>query len=154
MPTTYVAEPVPPDIIKELLDVHWDDLNGQVPRPVVLILNTGDEPPIEVVGNEDYIVVSCDSGGEEEHLRDAWCVKDVKFSVLLELATMVNRQRLYDIKKIVRGIIHGNIHNQTSTHFHIIRYLGFRELVVDNQNVWKGMINMTFESNCVPIDTL
>lgn len=152
--TVYVAEPVPPDIMKDLLDKEWDDLNGQVPKPQLLVLNTGDEPPVEVVGDDDYILISTDAGGEEEKLRDAWCVKDMKHTVLLELSTMQNRQRLYDIKKIVRGIIHGNIHNQTDTHFHIIRYLGFRELVVDSQNVWKGLVTMTFESNCVPIDTL
>lgn len=154
MPTVYVAEPVPPEIVKTLLDKYWNDMNGKVPKPELWVLNVPTEAPVEEVGDKDYVLISTDAGGEEEKLRDAWCVKDMKFSILLELATMVDRQRLYDIKKIIRGIIHTNIHNQTVTQFHIIRYVGFRELVADTQNVWKGLITMTFESNGVPLDTL
>lgn len=154
MATVYTPEPVPPDIIKELLDDNWDDLNGQVPKPELWVLNVPEEAPIETIGNKDYILISTDAGGEEERLRDAWCVKDVKFSVMLEIATMINRQRLYDIKKIIRGIIHNNIHNQTDTQYHVIRYVGFREIVADTQGAWKGIVTMTFESTCVPIDKL
>jgi len=154
MVTIYVPEQIPPDITQTLLDTYWNDMNGRVPKPILLILNTGQEPPVETVGDNDYILISTDAGGEEEKLRDAWAYKDIKFTVMLEIATMINRQRLYDLKKIIRGIIHTNIHNQTVTGFHIIRYNGFREIVVDTQNIWKGIVTCSFESNGIILDKL
>jgi hypothetical protein len=119
-----------------------------------MVVNVGQEAPDLNLEKFDYVFIAADTSGETEKLRDSWEYKDTKFDVVLEIATAESRQRLYDIKKVIRGIVHYNIHNSADTGWQVWRYGGFQELNTDQWNMWRGMIKMSFEEAGVILDEI
>ena len=149
----YTAQIMPPQKLKNLLEDFWSTLEGHVPIPNIVVINS-DEELRQLIGRKDLLAIRTDSGGEKETLRNAWAYKDVRWDVLIEIWTMENRQRLYDILLVIRGICHSKVHSSSETGFQVLKYVGFVELTTDLKNVWVGNIRVSLESSGVALDTI
>lgn len=152
---SYVAEPVPSTLILNMFEQKWDNHSGNVPKPKIIESNTRPENTLEIplgIKEQSVIIIRPDVVGEQETLRDLGAMyKDVKFDVLVEIHSIVNRQRLYDLKAEVRRIIHANMHNFEG--YDICYYRSFSDLGQANLNYWQGIIRVQFMSNKVLLDT-
>lgn len=153
----YLQEPVPPTVISTMLNTYWDEKQGEVPMPYVIDLNVDKESAVNrhEFRTSDLILIRTDTGGERETLRgdyDKW--RDVTFDVSLELYTAKSRQRLYDMKQVIRQIFHTYMFTSSVTGFQLLRYMGFIEKTQENLRVWSGEVRVRFESAAISTDTL
>ena len=151
---TYTAQVIPSKILKDLLENNWDTLQGNVPIPEIIEVNVPEEEYRKEVSEKGLIAIRADVGGERETLRNAWAYKDIKWEILLDLWVTKNRQRLYDLLYVVRGICHSNLHNSSVTQFQVLRYLSFVELTTEFTNIWRGTIRVSLESAGIPLDKI
>ena len=150
----YVQSPIPPRILAELLEENWSDMQGNLPRPNIILVNDPEWAPTQDVESEDVLFISTDTRGETETLRNAWAYRDIKFDVLVEIKTMEGRQRLFDLIATVRKLIHTNTHNSSTTHYQVLRYGGATELAQSESNIWSGTVRVSFESSGVILDVV
>ena len=69
-----------------------------------------------------------------------WKYVDRIYSVVLELQTRINRQRLYDLMAEIRRICHARRHSMTN--FQGLQFSNFNEASEDQIGVWAGTIEI------------
>ena len=102
---TFVAESIPQDTLKTLLETYWMD-SQEVPTPNIVIVN---DPEGEMLyanyTGGDYIMIAM-SGSEGIRYRGNIKYYDKNFPILINIGTKESRQRLRDIWKMTRGQIY------------------------------------------------
>ena len=147
----YIEEPVPPEVIESILKSDWDPLGGTTPQPAIINANVAEEAYARInLRQADHLIIRTDVSGETEELRASYKFRDVRYKVEIQLLTMKNRQRLYNLKKVVRKVLYGRMHDTTTTGYQLIRYESFVESVQEQLNVWMGTITVSFESTGIP----
>ena len=74
-----------------------------------------------------------------------------KYNLEIQIYTNENRQRLYNLMREVRRIVHAR--RNLLTNFQRIRFASFAELTQEQANVWTGTINVTLENSMVLLET-
>ena len=73
------------------------------------------------------------------------------YSLELEIFTLTSRQRLYNLMREVRRIMHARRHSLTN--FQRQTFTTFSEEVGEQANVWTGTIEIQLENNGVLLET-
>ena len=73
------------------------------------------------------------------------------YNVELEVFTLTSRQRLYNLMREVRRIMHARRHSLTNFQRQI--FTTFNEEVGEQANIWTGTIQIQLENNGVLLET-
>lgn len=142
---TYSAETVAAEAFKDFLDENWDDrLNREIPKPSFVIPNDAIRLNLR---NSDKCIIRIDPPGMQDTQRGNWTYKDIKILLLVTLATMHSRQRLYDLKQEIIRICYDKKHDMDE--YQLVRFQGFMENTDDTAKVWQGDCRISLESNGV-----
>ena len=152
----YVAESVPSTELKTALDTYWENRDGQLPKPKIMEHNVDPDNVGQIIigwnpSRNDYVIIRSDVAGEREKLRGIGAsYKDRTFDVLVDLYTVVSKQRLHDMKAEIRRIIHKRIHDFS---WDLVIYQGFTENAQANLNFHSGSVRVRFQSDREILDT-
>ena len=143
-------EPIPGDAIMADLDSQWNASN--VEEPIYVTVNSAITEPLRFDLNRgDYIIGRTGSPAFEESPIGNWKYGDRAYNVDLEIYTLLNRQRLYNLMKEVRRITHNRKHSLTN--FQRQQFMNFSEEVSEQVNIWTGSVSIRLENNAVLLDT-
>ena len=143
-------EPIPVDAIMADLDSQWNASN--VEEPIYVTVNSAiTEPLLFDLYRGDYIIGRTGSPAFEESPIGNWKYGDRAYNVDLEIYTLLNRQRLYNLMKEVRRITHNRKHSLTN--FQRQQFMNFSEEVSEQVNIWTGSVSIRLENNAVLLDT-
>lgn len=147
----YVAESVPQETMKSLLDDNWIPLN-EVPKPTVIVVNDSENPYMrhDLMNISDAITIYA-GGPEIIKYRGNIQYYDRSFPLMIELWTKDSRQRVRDMWKQVKGIVFDHIFGFSG--YQIIRFKGYTEMVNQEVNIWRAQIKFSVESAGVSIET-
>jgi len=145
-------EPIPCEIIENLLDGNWSTYNSTLTEPSWFVINDGINPINIDLTKGDYVVIRPYVPSHTETLRDSWKYMDTVDLIELEINSKTSRQQLYNLMAGIRRVIHSNIHDLTD--FQVVRFRDFTEIFNEQFNVWKGRLIIALENNRVYIDTL
>ena len=143
-------EPIPVDAIMADLDSQWNASN--VEEPIYVTVNSAITEPLRFDLNRgDYIIGRTGSPAFEESPIGNWKYGDRAYNVDLEIYTLLNRQRLYNLMKEVRRITHNRKHSLTN--FQRQQFMNFSEEVSEQVNIWTGSVSIRLENNAVLLAT-
>ena len=143
-------EPIPVDAIMADLDSQWNASN--VEEPEYITVNSAITEPIRFDLNRgDYIIGRTGTPAFEETPIGNWKYGDRTYNVDLEIYTLLNRQRLYNLMQEVRRITHNRKHSLTN--FQRQQFMAFSEEVSEQVNIWTGSVSIRLENNGVLLDT-
>ena len=80
-----------------------------------------------------------------------WTYGNRIYNLEIQLYTNENRQRLYNLMREVRRIVHAR--KSSLTNFHRIRFVDFNELTQEQVNVWTGIVTVSLENSMVLLET-
>ena len=149
MPT----EPLPANDVLNSLDATWDysKVSGTTKKPgFIEVTGAGDPLRIDLNVN-DQIVGKVGTPALEEQPIGNYKYGNRQYMVELEVYTLANRQRLYDIMREIRRIIHVQVHGLTN--FQRVRFVSFSELTQEQVNLWTGVISIQLENRAVLLET-
>lgn len=148
----YTAEVIPVTVIESLLFDNWNTNSGNIPKPSMVDVNNASDPlRADLVNTGDYILLKADTPTFEETPIGTWVYGNQRHSILIEVYTAHSRQRLYDIQKEIRRVIHDNMHSVTN--FQRIQYRSFNELVQEYVNIWGGRIILECLNSSILLNT-
>lgn len=154
MVNTYSAEPIPPEILKDILDDNWVEFE-KIPKPYIIEANSTEEPYARVnIRSGDYVIIRQDPAGLTTRMRGTYRYYDRVFTLILELYTSDSRQRLYDMMAMIRKIIFTKQWDTDNNQYQLIRFGSFAEILYTELNIWHGQIRITFEDLGKCIDTI
>ena len=147
-------EPLP---IKEFLDelasqwnVPSDSATPPEPRIIEVTGETSD--PLRFDLNvKDVVVGRAGNPAISEQPIGNWTYGDRSYNIDLEVHTLKDRQRLYNIVQEIRRICHARMHNLTN--FQRIRFVSFQENTQEHVNIWTGIISIQLENNSILLET-
>lgn len=142
MPNEYI----PVQIINNLLDTNWNTQTGLIPEPTFRMVGGPSQAIRADMRPGDQVIIRTDITGESEEQIGNWTYINRFVDIILELYTMISRQRLHNLKQEIRRIVHANIHASGINPFHRIRYKNFSEMTQDQANIWEGRIAIRLES--------
>lgn len=141
-------EPVPSEIIRDLLKTQWQDHAEITPKPEIHVLNDVDNPGQGQLKNVDYIIVEGVTI-EEQQRGFTYEFKDVEIPIVLHIHTMHSRQRLYNLKAECSRIIYKN--NRTTQPFQLMYWDSFEEDSQGRNRNWYGECHIRCTSEGVPV---
>lgn len=138
-----MAEPIPATAVESILDAQWNA--GIVTKPSLIdINNTVDAPRINLhLG--DYVIIVADMPTMREEPIGNWLYAHQTYQVTLELYTKTSRQRLYNLMREIRRVIHAKTHDLTG--FMRAKFVDFVEDADAQQNIWIGRITVELTNN-------
>ena len=80
-----------------------------------------------------------------------WSYGDRTYTVTIEVWTLRERQRLFNIMQEIRRICHARMHSLTN--FQRIQFINFNEMTTDTVNVWMGTLEIDLVNNAVLLET-
>ena len=140
-------EPLPADDLLTEFNSQWDTDNVAKPNLVVV---TGDGEPLRFDLNAGDAVVAR-AGTFTETPIGNWTYGNRTYTVTLEIWTLRERQRLYNIMKEIRRICHARMHSLSN--FQRIQFVNFDEMTSDTVNVWMGNSQISLENSAVLLET-
>lgn len=147
----YIAESEPLTVFRNLLEDNWVEYK-EIPKPIFVITNNPEEAIARIDLNRgDYIVIRIDAP-ESIKYRGNIQYYDRIFSIVLDLWTKKDRQRLRDIWKTVKAICLDKKHNFSG--YQLIRLNSYAEMTTETLNIWRGIIRLTVESHGVAAESL
>ena len=149
MPT----EPLPANDVLNILDATWDysKVSGTTAKPgFIEVTGAGDPLRIDLNVN-DQIVGKAGTPALEEQPIGNYKYGNRTYLVELEVYTLASRQRLYDIMREIRRILHVKVHGLTN--FQRVRFVSFSELTQEQVNLWTGVISIQLENRAVLLET-
>ena len=149
MPT----EPLPANEVLNLFSTEWTHSNvtGSGKNPgFVEVTGTGDPLRVDLNVN-DQIVGRAGNPAMDEQPIGNYKYGNRQYMVELEVFTLADRQRLYNIMREVRRICHDKVHSMT--HFQRIRFMNFSEQTQQQVNMWAGTIGIMLENRAVLLET-
>ena len=135
------------DILDEL-DTQW--VANNVVEPEFVEVTGANEPLRLDLQRADHIVGRVGSPALEETPIGNWKYGNRTYSVSLEVYTLENRQRLYNLMQEIRRICHARMHSLTN--FQRIQFQNFNELTQEQVNIWAGTINIQLVNNAVLLE--
>ena len=145
MPT----EPIAVDAIMTDFNSQWNASN--VTKPSLVTVNGANQPFRFDLNKGDHLIGRAGSPAMEEDPIGNWKYGNRTYSVELELYTLTNRQRLYDLMREVRRLCHARM--TSLTNFQRIQFQSFQEEVGEQANVWTGTIQIELVNNGVLLET-
>jgi len=154
MPT----EPLPvTDFITEL-ETQWlpanvdsNFSNTATYKPNFIEVTGNDEPLRFNLNAADAVIVRAGSPAMEETPLGNWKYGNRTYNLEVQLYTNENRQRLYNIMREARRIIHAR--RGSLTNFQRIQFASFNELTQEQVNVWTGTISVALVNSVVLLET-
>ena len=140
-------EPLPADDLLTEFNSQWDTSNVAKPNLVVV---TGNGEPVRFDLNAGDAVVARNTAFSETPLGN-WTYGNREYTVTLEIWTLRERQRLFNLMQEVRRICHARMHNLTN--FQRIQFLNFNEMTTDTLNVWMGNSHIALVNDSVLLET-
>ena len=140
-------EPMPADDLLTEFNSQWDTSNVAKPNLVVV---TGNGEPIRFDLNVGDALVARNTSFTESPIG-TWQYANREYTVSLELWTLRERQRLFNVMQEVRRICHARMHNLSN--FQRIQFINFTEATTDQVNVWMGTIQIQLINDAVLMET-
>ena len=140
-------EPMPADELLTDFNTQWNTSNVAKPNLVVV---TGNGEPLRFDLNAGDAVVARNSSFTETPLGN-WTYGNREYTVDLEIWTLRERQRLFNLMQEIRRICHSRMHSLTN--FQRIQFLNFNEMTSDTVNVWMGTVQIQLVNNEVMLET-
>ena len=140
-------EPMPADELLTDFNTQWNTSNVAKPNLVVV---TGNGEPLRFDLNVGDAVVARNSSFTETPLGN-WTYGNREYTVDLEIWTLRERQRLFNLMQEIRRICHSRMHSLTN--FQRIQFLNFSEMTSDTVNVWMGTVQIQLVNNDVLLET-
>jgi len=140
-------EPMPADELLTDFDSQWNTSNVAKPNLVVV---TGNGEPLRFDLNAGDALVARNTSFSETPIGP-WKYGNRVYSVSIELWTLRERQRLYNIMQEIRRICHARMHSLTN--FQRIQFLNFAEMTTDTVNVWMGTVQVDLVNDAVLLET-
>lgn len=141
-------EPVPSEIIRDLLKQEWQDHGEQTSLPEIHVLNDVTFPGQGNLRDKDWIIIDM-VAWEESQRGFTYEFKDMEIPIILHIHTAKSRQRLYNVMAEVRRIIYKN--NRTVQPFHLMYWDSFQEDSDGRNKNWQGDCNIRLTSQGVPV---
>lgn len=136
---------IPYNTVQDLLIKDWNEDN--IPMPKIFVTNAGIEAPRQELNDVDIVNVISGIPSEVETPIGTWVYAHRQWKITLDLATRINRERLWGMKDEIRRICHKNTHSIEG--YQRIQYMQFSELTDEQFNVWQGKIDIELVSNAV-----
>ena len=139
------------DDMKDLLDTYWVEY-AELPKPQLKVTNDPlDSHNIRVnLQDGDAIIIRSDSP-EQIKPRGNYIYFDRIVSVSLEMLTMKDRQRLYDMWRQVRVICWNQKHDFPN--YQLIKIGSWQEYTNEEENLWRGIARISLENNAILAET-
>mgnify|MGYP001588592953 FL=1 len=133
----HTDEPIAADDISALLNAQWNNYTGHIPEPQWIVASDPNQPiRIELLNAGDAVIIRLDTPGLEERPIGTWVYGNRTSRVLLEIATVISRQRLYNLMREIRRICHSQMHSMTN--FQRLQFVSFNELTQTTAQFWSG----------------
>jgi hypothetical protein len=140
-------EPMPADELLTDFNSQWDTDNVAKPNLVVV---TGNGEPLRFDLNAGDAIVARNSSFTETPIGN-WTYGNREYTVDLEIWTLRERQRLFNLMQEIRRICHARMHSLTN--FQRIQFINFNEMTSDTVNVWMGNSQIQLVNNGVLLET-
>ena len=140
-------EPMPADDLLTDFNSQWNTSNVAKPNLVVV---TGNGEPLRFVLNAGDAIVARNSSFTETPIGN-WTYGNREYTVDLEIWTLRERQRLFNLMQEIRRICHARMHSLTN--FQRIQFINFNEMTSDTVNVWMGNSQIQLVNNGVLLET-
>ena len=148
MPT----EPLPVSDVLDSLDATWNytKVSGSTTKPgFVEVTGAGDPLRIDLNVN-DQIVGQAGNPAMSEQPIGNYKYGNRDYTVELQVYTLESRQRLYDVMREIRRIMHIRVHDLTN--FQRVRFVNFTELTQEQVNLWTGTITIQLENRAILLE--
>ena len=144
------SDPLPVKEFLDDLDSQWNASNVVEPRFIEVTGSTND--PLRYDLNvKDVVIGRPGTPAVDEMPIGNWKYGNRTYNVEIELYTLNERQRLYDLMREVRRICHDRKHSLTN--FQRQQFTGFSEETGEQANIWTGTIDILLENNAVLLET-
>ena len=140
-------EPLPADDLLTEFNSQWNTSNVAKPNLVVV---TGNGEPVRFDLNAGDAVVARNTAFSETPLGN-WTYGNREYTVTLEIWTLRERQRLFNLMQEIRRICHSRMHNLNN--FQRIQFMNFNEMTTDTLNVWMGNTQIALVNDAVLLET-
>ena len=140
-------EPMPADELLTDFNSQWNTSNVAKPNLVVV---TGNGEPLRFDLNAGDAIVARNSSFNETPIGN-WAYGNREYTVDLEIWTLRERQRLFNLMQEIRRICHARMHSLTN--FQRIQFMNFNEMTSDTVNVWMGNSQIQLVNNGVLLET-
>jgi hypothetical protein len=140
-------EPMPADELLTDFNTQWETDNVAKPNLVVV---TGNGEPLRFDLNAGDTIVARNSSFTETPIGN-WTYGNREYTVDLEIWTLRERQRLFNLMQEIRRICHARMHSLTN--FQRIQFINFNEMTSDTVNVWMGNSQIQLVNNGVLLET-
>ena len=138
---------MPADELLTDFNSQWDTDNVAKPNLVVV---TGNGEPLRFDLNAGDAIVARNSSFTETPIGN-WTYGNREYTVDLEIWTLRERQRLFNLMQEIRRICHARMHSLTN--FQRIQFINFNEMTSDTVNVWMGNSQIQLVNNGVLLET-
>jgi|TARA_Y100000034_G_C6881153_1_gene403787 hypothetical protein len=140
-------EPMPADDLLTDFNTQWDTDNVAKPNLVVV---TGNGEPLRFDLNAGDALIARNTSFTESPIG-TWQYANREYGIQLEVWTLRERQRLFNIMQEIRRICHARMHNLTN--FQRLQFVSFSEATTDQVNVWMGTIQIALINDAVLMET-
>ena len=149
MPT----EPLPINDFLTDLEGQWtfSNVSGSSAKPAFIEVTGSGEPMRFDLNVNDHFVGRAGNPAIQEEPIGNWKYGNRSYTVNLEIWTLRERQRLYNIMQEIRRICHARMHSLTN--FQRIQFVNFDEMTTDTVNVWMGNSQVSLENSAVLLET-
>ena len=148
-----VNEPLPASEVLDILSTTWAfaKVTNATKNPgFVEVTGTGDPFRVDLNIN-DQIVGRAGNPAMDEQPIGNYKYGNRQYMVELEVYTLVDRQRLYNLLREIRRICHVQVHSLT--HFQRIRFMNFSEQTQQQVNMWTGTVGIMLENRAILLET-
>jgi len=150
------VEPLPVNDFITDLEAQWDgskvDSNFSSSVKPNFIEVTGNNEPLRFNLNAaDAVIIRAGSPAMEETPVGNWTYGNRTYNLEVQIYTNEDRQRLYNLMREVRRIIHAR--QSSLTNFQRVRFVSFNEETQEQVNVWTGTLNVTLQNSMVLLET-
>jgi len=143
------SEPLPAKEVLDTLDLYWYATN--VIEPEFTEVTGAGEPLRLDLNKKDHVVGRMGTPAMEEQPIGNYKYGNRTYNVELELYTLRDRQRLYDIFREIRRLIHVKMHSLTN--FQRMKFVSFNEQTQEQVNIWVGSMSIQLENKAVLLET-
>ena len=143
------SEPLPAKEVLDTLDLYWYATN--VIEPEFTEVTGAGEPLRLDLNKKDHVVGRMGTPAMEEQPIGNYKYGNRTYNVELEIYTLRDRQRLYDIFREIRRLIHVKMHSLTN--FQRMKFVNFNEQTQEQVNIWVGSMSIQLENKAVLLET-
>jgi len=144
-----MAEPIPATEVESILDSTWNA--GNVTKPTLIDINNTVNAPRIRLKNGDFVIIVADMPTIREEPISFWKYANQIFQVTLEIYTITSRQRLYNLMREIRRVIHSKTHDLTG--FMKVKFVNFNEDSDAQFNIWIGRVTIELTNDAILMNT-